>query len=310
MTTSRRDYSIQLSRRADGQPLRLNFVELTGANPGPTTAFVAGIFGDKPLATLALWALTERILALPELSGRVLLCPAANPFALEVGTRVSPDHLYLNRVFPGSEKGFLTHQIAHALITELRNSTDCVIDLHSGTPDMALWYSYDYGDEALSASFGYTPIVKNMAQPGQLSQAFSESGGKSVLVEFGGDALSDINVGVEGCLNVLRYREQLDGRASGPGKVALIDGDVAMYLPSETGALVSAYSTTQVGQPISKGQVAWLVNPGTGERVEEFSADKDGALLLLARTSPAMLNPGDFGAVIAYPQREIAVPNT
>ena len=310
MATSRRDYSVQVSRRADGEPWRLNFVELTGASPGPTTAFVGGIFGDKPLCTLALWALIERLLDMPELCGRVLLCPAANPFALQSGTRVSPDHLYLNRVFPGTAKGFLTQQIAHTLLNELRENIDCVIDLHSGTPDMALWYSYDYGDEALSASFGYTPIVKNMAQPGQLSQAFTESGGKSVLVEFGGGALSDIGVGVEGCLNVLRYREQLGGASSGPGKVAVIDGDVAMYLPSETGALVSAYSTTKVGESIPKGDVAWLVNPGTGERVEEFSADRDGALMLLARTSPAMLNPGDFGAVIAYPQREIQVPNT
>ncbi len=310
MTTSRRDYSIQVSRRADGEPWRLHFVELVGKTPGPTTAFVAGVFGDKPLGTLALWGLVERLQETSDLRGQVLLCPAANPFALEVGTRVSPDHLYLNRVFPGTEKGFLTQQIAHALITELRNSTDCLIDLHSGTPDMALWYSYDYGDEALSASFGYTPIIKNMAQPGQLSLAFSDSGGKSVLVEFGGGALSDISVGIEGCLNVLRYREQLGGSASGPGKVAVIDGDVAMYLPSETGAMVSTYPTTKVGQQISKGRVAWLVNPGTGKIVEEFTADKDGALLLLARSSPSMLKPGDFGAALAYPQYEISVPNT
>lgn len=309
MATSRRDYSIEVSRRADGEPWRLNFVELAGDKPGPVTAFVAGVFGDKPLCSLALWALTERLLGEPDLRGRVLLCPAANPFALQSGTRVSPDHLYLNRVFPGASKGFLTQQIAYVLINELSNATDCVIDLHSGTPDMALWYSYDYGDEELSASFGYTPVVKNMAQPGQLSKAFVDGGGKSVLIEFGGGALSDVTVGVEGCLNILRYREQLDGRASGPGKVALIDGRVSMYLPSETGALVSAYSTSQVGQQIAKGPVAWLVNPGSGERVEEFAVEDEGALLLLARSSPAMLNPGDFGSVFAYPQCEIPVPN-
>lgn len=311
MGITRRDYSIGVSRRADGEPWRLNFVELDGGTPGPVTAFVGGIFGDKPLCTLALWGLVDRLLGGAEqLRGRVLLCPAANPFALQAGTRISPDHLFLNRVFPGAPGGFLTNQIAHALLTELRNSTDCVIDLHSGTPDMALWYSYDYGDEELSAAFGYTPIVKNMAQPGQLSKAFTDAGGKSVLVEFGGGALGDAGIGVEGCLNVLRYRGQIDGKSSGPGKVPLIDGRVSMYLPSQTGALVSVHPTTQVGRPIPRGPVAWLVNPGTGERVEEFSAAEEGALLMLARSSPAMLNPGDFGAVIAYPQRDIPVPNT
>ena len=311
MRPARRDYARAVSRRADGEPWRLHFVELRGARPGPSTAFVAGIFGDKPLCTLALWELAERLAASEELCGSVLLCPAANPFALQAGTRISPDHLFLNRVFPGAPTGFLTHQIAHALIDELRNATDCVIDLHSGTPDMALWYSYDYGDEELSAAFGYTPIVKNMAQPGQLSRAFTEGGhGKSVLVEFGGGALGDTAVGVEGCLNVLRYRGQIGGKATGPGRVPLIDGRVRMYLPSQTGALVSAYATTQVGRPIPAGPVAWLRNPGTGERVEEFLAPEDGAILMLARTSPAMVNPGDFGAVIAWPEREIVVPNS
>ena len=32
MATSRRDYSIEVSRRADGEPWRLNFVELSGGN--------------------------------------------------------------------------------------------------------------------------------------------------------------------------------------------------------------------------------------------------------------------------------------
>ena len=96
----------------------------------------------------------------------------------------------------------------------------------------------------------------------------------------------------------------------GPGRVAVIDGRVSMYLPSQTGALVSAHATTRVGQPIPSGPVAWMVNPGTGERVEEFSAPEEGAILMLVRSSPSMVNPGDFGAVVAWPARETVVPNT
>ena len=311
MLPVRREYTRSVSRRADGEPWRLHFVEIRGAQPGPSTAFVGGIFGDKPLCTLALWELATALAGREDLRGTVLLCPAANPFALQAGTRISPDHLFLNRVFPGAPEGFLTHQLAHVLLHELCNATDCVIDLHSGTPDMALWYSYDYGDEELSASFGYTPIVKNMAQPGQLSWAFTEGGhGKSVLVEFGGGALGETDVGVAGCLNVLRYRGQLEGRSTGPGRVAVIDGRVSMYLPSQTGVLVSAHATSRVGQPIPSGPVAWMVNPGTGERVEEFSAPEEGAILMLVRSSPSMVNPGDFGAVVAWPARETVVPNT
>lgn len=307
MSIQERLYSLPVSHRADGEPWRLRFVELKGRQPGPTTAFVAAAFGDKPLGTMALWSLARRLKSDGDLKGTVLLCPAANPFALQAGTRISPDHLYLNRVFPGSPSGFLSHQIAHALFTELRNSTDCVIDLHSGTADMALWYTYDYGDETLSAAFGYVPIVAGMAQPGQLSKAFTDAGGKSALVEFGGGSLGDVTVGVEGCLNFLRYREQVSGRATGPEEVPVITGDVSMYLPSSTGVLTTAYPTTDVGQKINSGPVAWLDCPATGERLEEFNADRDGAQLMLVRTSPIMVSPGDFGAVIAYPSRMIPV---
>jgi len=308
MTAKVRSFSVPVSRRADGEPWQLRFVVIDSSRPGPVTAFVSGVFGDKPLGTMALWGLARRLASESDLSGTVMLCPAANPFALEAGTRISPDHLYLNRVFPGAPRGFLTQQIAHALLKELRDATDCVIDLHSGTPDMALWYSYDYGDEELSAAFGYTPVVTGMAQPGQLSKAFVDGGGRSVLVEFGGGARGDVSVGVEGCLNVLRYRGHIGGRATGPATVPVIDRDVSIYMPSSTGVLASAYSTAEVGSSVRAGPVAWLDCPATGERLEEFRAEREGAVLMLARVSPAMASPGQFGAAIGYPSREIQVP--
>lgn len=300
-------HDVPVSRRADGTPWSLRFVELRGSAPGPTTAIVAGVFGDKPLATMALWALVARVRELGDLAGSVVLCPAANPPALEAGTRVSPDHLYLNRVFPGQAGGFLTNQIAHALLRELLERTDHVVDLHSGSPTMALWYTYDYGDLELSASFGYTPVVTGFAQPGQLSTAVVDAGGRSMLVEFGGGALGDPTVGVEGCLNVLRYRGHVGGDVTGPRRVPVVDGDVTLYVPSSVGVLTSRYPTTHVGKPVEAGPVARLESPGTGELLEEFEVDRDG-LLLLANASPAMVAPGAFAATVAHPSRELDVP--
>ena len=305
-----RRWEVPVGRRADGRPWSLRFVEVTGSRPGTTTAFVSGVFGDKPLGVMALWGLLRRLEASADLAGTVVLCPAANPPALEVGTRVSPDHLYLNRVFPGAPRGFLTNQVAAALLAELTERTDCVVDLHSGTPTMALWYSYDYGDPEFTASFGYTPVIRNFAQPGQLCKAVADAGGTAALVEFGGGALGDPGVGVEGCLNVLRYRGQLGGRSTGPRTVPLIDGDVSLYVPSQVGVLTSCHPTTAVGRPIDAGWVARLDCPATGERLDEFAVERPDGLLMLANTSPTMINPGDFGSAVAFPSREIAVPNT
>jgi N-alpha-acetyl-L-2,4-diaminobutyrate deacetylase len=303
-----RQFNLQVGRRADGEPWNLRFVEIRGAESGPSTAFVGAVFGDKPLGTLALWDLARTLSAQSaHLKGTVLLCPAANPFALEAKTRISPEHLYQNRLFPGAPTGPLPLQLAHALMKVLRDSTDCVVDLHSGTPDMSLWYSYDYGDEALSAAFGYTPIITGMAQPGQLSKAFVEGGGKSVLVEFGGGALSGTQVAVDGCLNILRYRGQWGGTRTGPRRVPVIDRDVSLFIPSNTGVLVLDPPTDAVGKPVPRGPLARIVCPGTGAVLEQFAAERDGALLMLARSSPAMVNPGEFAAGIGYPAREIEV---
>jgi predicted deacylase len=213
----------------------------------------------------------------------------------------------MNRVFPGAPTGALTLQLAHALIKVLKDSTDCVIDLHSGTPDMSLWYSYDYGDEALSAAFGYTPIITGMAQPGQLSKAIVDGGGKSVLVEFGGGALAGTQVAVDGCLNILRHRGQWAGDRTGPRRVPVIERDVSLFIPSNTGALVLDYPTTAVGLPVPRGPVARVVCPGTGEVLEQFGTERDGGLLMLARSTPVMVNPGEFAVGIGYPAREIEV---
>ena len=305
-----RTWDVPVGRRADGQPWNLRFVEVSGSRPGPTTAFVSGIFGDKPLGVMALWGLLQRLEAAPELAGTVVLCPAANPPALEVGTRVSPDHLYLNRVFPGAPRGFLTNQVAAALIGELTERTDCVVDLHSGTPTMALWYSYDYGNPEFTASFGYTPVICNFGQPGQLCKTIADGGGTAALVEFGGGALGDATVGVEGCLNVLRHRGQLGGRSTGPRTVPLIEGDVHLYMPSQVGVLTSRHPTEHVGRPVEAGTVAHLDCPATGERLEDFTIDREGGLLMLANASPTMIGPGDFGSAVAFPAGEIPVPNT
>ncbi|MDG1987938.1 MAG: succinylglutamate desuccinylase/aspartoacylase family protein [Halieaceae bacterium] len=305
-----KSHDISVGCRADGMPWQIRFLIVEGRSPGPSTAFVGGIFGDKPLATLALWQLAEVLSNESALCGRVILCPAANPYALEVGTRVSPDHLYLNRVFPGMDSGFITNQIANAVLNTVMNEADHVVDLHSGTPSMALWYTYDYGNLEFSSSFGYTPVVTNFAQPGQLSKAVVDSGGSSMLVEFGGGALSDPAVGVSGCLNVLKYRGQLTGKMTGPQSIPLIEGDVSLYQPSATGMLVSSYATDKVGTNITSGLVASLICPGTGETLEEFHEKRGEALLLLTNASPGMVSAGDFGAALGYSKESIKLPTS
>ena len=300
-----RSWNVSVGHRVGAEPWKIRFVELRGEQPGPATAVVAGIFGDKPLGCLAVLDLERRLRGL-DLRGTVVLVPAANPPALEAGTRLSPDGLFLNRRFPGLPTGALTDQIAHHLMAELRERVDAVVDLHSGTPTMALHYTYDYGDPTFTASFGYLPVIVGHPHEGQLSVAATRAGCKSSLPEFGGGPFRDVTVGVEGCLNVLRFRGQLDGPPTGPRRVPLIER-LTFFTPSATGVLRGRVSPEQVGQVIEPGLIGWVEDAATGERFEEFSIEAP-ALLLLADNSPRMVAPGAFTYMVGYPSGEIEVP--
>jgi predicted deacylase len=234
-----RSRDVVLGSCIDGDSWRVPVVAGRGAADSTTTAFVAGVFGDKPLGCLALHELQRRLVS-SELKGTVLQVPAANPPALAAGTRISLDLLSLNRRLPGQPTGALTDQIAYQLTEQVLKEADAVVDRHSGTPTMCLNSTDDYGDVEFSAAFGYLPVSIDHAIDGQLSVAVTKKGGRSCLPEFGGGSNGDPTVGVEGCLNVLRYRGQLDGDLTGPRTLPLVD-DIRFLAPSHAGILRSRY---------------------------------------------------------------------
>ena len=334
MGVQTRSWDVEVpGRRIDGGAWTIRFHELTGTRPGPATAIIAGINGDKPLAVLAVHELRRR-LETSDLAGSVVLVPACNIFGLQGGMRHNPDLIEINRRFPGKPSGFLSDQIAHSLISALLERVDCVIDLHSGTPSRGLNYSYDYGDLDLSASFGYLPVVVDRHVPGQLSQAVVAAGGSSFLAEFGGGEVNSPAQGVEGCLNTLRYRGHLDGGFTGPEQVAVLD-QVKVFLASHEGALDGRYGPSDLGNRVEPGAIGWITNVVTGERVEEFLVEDIGdssgtgpgfdlwgpgpmktfqvcehPLLMLAPTCPAMVRPGEFTYGVGWPREWIDVPRS
>jgi predicted deacylase len=299
------DWTIKVGHRADGSPWTIRVFSIEGSTSGPSTAFVAGLYGDKPLACVSLLELAERLSADDGLRGNVTIIPVANPPAFDRGTRVSPDFMYLNRQFPGKPEGFLTDQIAYHVYKTVVERADCIVDLHSGTATMGLWYGYDFGNVALSSSFGYVPVVVNHPVGGTMCSAAHEAGLQTFAVEFGGGAKGSPTVGVEGCLNVLKFRGHLDGEPTGPARVPIIDR-VQLYLPSSAGVLGCVYGTDEVGRDVEPGVVAWVANIQTGARVEEMKVEDKG-LLMLANATPLMVDPGAFACMVGFPSGEATV---
>ena len=306
MSVETRDWYEPVGRRADGKSWQVRFVEIKGSESGPATAFISGMYGDKPMGCLAVHELQRRLES-STLKGSVILIPAANPPAFDTGTRLSPDHLEFNRRFPGQSTGFVTDQLTHLISRKLFDLCDCIVDLQPGTPLINRSYIADYGDREFTASFGYLPVIIDRPFDGQLSLVATARGMHSSLAEWGGGPATDISVGVEGALNVLRYRGQLGGKTTGPKKVPLIKR-VRMFHPSTAGILQYRYSAADVGKPVKKGLLGWVASIADGEHLEEFVLEEDGAKLLLAANTPATCAAGDRGLMVGFPYDEIDVP--
>jgi predicted deacylase len=119
-------------RRCDGRLAAggqdLPVVEVRGPEPGPTLGVIAGVHGDEVecIDALGLW-LND---ITPD-RGRVLAVPVCHPAALAAGTRVGPDGVDLNRVFPGDPDGGQTERLARVVVDVILPELDLLLTLHS-----------------------------------------------------------------------------------------------------------------------------------------------------------------------------------
>jgi len=106
-------------------------ITITAQNAGPIVAILAGVHGDEYEGVIAALTLARE---LPQelVSGSVKIVSPAHPAAWQNCNRISPiDGANLARVFPGSENGSATEQLAHAITEQVIKHADVLIDLHS-----------------------------------------------------------------------------------------------------------------------------------------------------------------------------------
>jgi uncharacterized protein len=121
---------------------------------GPSVLLMAGNHGDEYEGQVTLARLIHDLDA-SDVSGRIIVLPAANLPAAMDGARISPlDSGNLNRAFPGEPDGTPTWQIAHYIDSVLVPMCAAWADLHSGGGSMdylPFAAFYESGDAALDA---------------------------------------------------------------------------------------------------------------------------------------------------------------
>ena len=123
-----------------------------------------------------------------EISGTLIMLPVCNPLSLESLSRNTPlDMLDLNRTFPGTDEGWLTDRISHALTTKFLTHIDYYIDIHAGGTFPVVDYCYAINDERFARAF----LCQLLYRPKQMYHGVRAAvtlarGVPSVVIELGG----------------------------------------------------------------------------------------------------------------------------
>jgi predicted deacylase len=296
----------------NGGPIVLNAHVVVGERPGPTFFASSTLHGGE-------WVSIEVIRRIMDgldpssLAGTVIGLPVANPTALGMMTRTTPDesdNTDLNRVFPGHES-WITEQIAAKISGEILPQVDALIDFHYGgwgSAFGAISFGADFPDPQVAArskgmayAFGFQLVRAQATQsfPGPRSMV-GYAGSKGIAGIIGGvggagfeleDEERWLEINVQGTRNVLRYLGMLDEPVE--RKRALEFSRMIRVNPTVGGFVYPERASDELGREVHSGELlAKVVSPYTFEVLEELRAPCDGYLMYFPRWYP--VRPGDW----------------
>src|SRR5438445_2249505 len=124
---SRHHLRLPVSRMPDGSALSISVNAMVGTSRHPALLAVAGLHGDEhegPTALVDVWEGLDPDAAL----GSLIAIPVLNAPAFRADSRSSTeDRVDINRIFPGSAQGTVTHRIAHAFCEQVLSQADFVL---------------------------------------------------------------------------------------------------------------------------------------------------------------------------------------
>ncbi len=281
--------------------IELQTIEVVGKAEGPHLLITGGVHGDEFESMTAIRRLAIAVDA-SELSGRLTLVPVVNEAAFLAGNRTAEDGLDLARVCPGDPEGSVTLRTAVAL-SQLIESADYYIDLHSGGIIMDVWPMSGYG---LSDDPAILDVQRRMAHAFNLPVIWGTAGnlnGRSLSVArdagvaaiyteyLGGGRCSPEGADAyfEGCLNVMAELELLKRERPASAVTLRIEdprpgsGHMQVQNPSPiTGQFTPAVS---LGQRVRPDDLLGFVTNVSGSQVHEITCTQDGYVLAI-RTYP------------------------
>ena len=308
--------SLTVAWERDGSPVTIPLLVAHGAEDGPVLLLTTGMHGVEVGGSEVVRQVLRERLAPSDLRGTVLAAPILNPFAFRAAEMNTPeDELNLNRVFPGSPQGLLSHRLAHAIMHALVARADYLIDLHSNVlPALAFTIVKPTRNEAVEATtrrmaraFGLTAIEMSLEleahRTGTMLEAALAEGKPGLTIELIGTRTlepTSIEAGVRGTLNVLRDLDMLASAPEPQETVSVIPGRLSrVEVTVNRGGLL--HQLVPVGERVRKGVPFAHLRDPWGDIVEELPSPVDGWVLAYPlRMSQAVLT-GNYVAFLAFP---------
>ena len=298
---------IQVPRGADAAA-DIPVIVINGARPGPLLALVSGAHGTEYASILAMYKLA-RMVDPASLSGAVVIMPLLNIASFsQVVPHLNPvDGKNMNRFYPGKQDGTQTERVSWAITKQVLERCDYLIDFHGGDLDENMRrYAYwaDTGKEALDATsrgmvlaFGLDHIIiqRNRTPPAPgapvtVTRYAQMIGKPAIAVEAGhaGTTLpEDIDVLVDGSLNVMRHLKMLPGGASPVANPVWIANPTVVAADRE-GVF---YPLVVPEAYVAKGMRLGYITDYSGDTVADVTAPVAGVVIYI-RAIPS-LKKGD-----------------
>lgn len=287
-----------------GEEIRVPYIEINGATPGPTLAIVAGIHGAEYAGIEAAIRLSGQVD--PEvLRGRIRIVPICNmPGFLGRSEAICPvDGKNLNRLFPGNPNGTYSEFLAHFVFDQVILGADCVLNLHGGdifealVPYVGVGSAGNRGvDEKcreLGRIYDLPFLVEFASIPGpssgqSLNRAAQSAGIPAILAEAGGEGVlldEFVQIHLKGVTNTLKWMGMLDGEIIRKEETKELTSD--FWRIAQEGIF---YPSLKLGQHVVEGQEIGTLKDWYGNPIEVVRAPRDAYIIAIVTTPAARRN--------------------
>jgi predicted deacylase len=281
----------------DGAPVDVPVILINGKYEGPTLYLDAGTHGSEVGGVAVIQRITRELIDPRKLHGAIIAIPVVHIPAFRLNSGFSPhEWADVNRSYPGDPKGSMCAKIAH-FVFNIAKKADYAVNFHSQSQaSVAIPFSYIYEVtdkkinekmNAMANAFGITSgRDKWMGKPvydGFASMA-PYYGIPAILVELPSQYVYgkiEVEVGIKGVLNVMKYLKMIEGEIEGQEEVPIIkDQDLSwMSLGDDgmSGFLMPRFDV--LGKRVKKGEEIAVLTDVLGNKTYTIKSPCNGYIM-------------------------------